>query len=185
MSLVQTSHILAKQQSENSEEETQIILNNESQPQPQSENSEEETQIILNNESQPQSGNSEQETQLILNNQILDYTEFIRNATIIGDLTKKLWENYDKIKHEEKKLIEDFFSTEIARLGTDTFETTYNKEMGLDKSIKYAYKQIKPNYLKKYSAVGGKSKKKKVKEKKLTKRKNTSKRTSNIKYNKV
>jgi len=129
-------------------------------------------------ETQPQSYN-EPETQQQSDNETMGYNNFVRNAEIYGGLTDRLWNHHNTINPKEKKLIEDFFSNEISRLGSDTFETTYNEGMGLDKSIEYAHKQIKSDNLKrKYKNVGGKSKKKKIKEKKSKKRKNTYKRRS-------
>ena len=104
----------------------------------------------------------------------MDYNIFVRNAGIYGPLTKRLWDHHNTINDKEKKQIEDFFSKEIARLGSDTFETTY-KAKELDESIQFAHKQIKTDNLKrKYKYFGGKSKKRK----KTKKRKGTSKRRS-------
>lgn len=133
---------------------------------------EQETQPQSNNElaTQPQS-NNEPATQPQSYNEIMSYKIFIRNAEIIGALTEQLWNHHNTITDNEKKLIEDFFSNEIARLGPDIFETTYNKGLGLDKSIEYAHKQIKIEYAhkqiksdnlkRKYKYFGGKSKKEK------------------------
>ena len=173
-------HSSRSQPQSNNEQETQPQYYNEQETQPQYYN-EQETQIQSNNEqeTQPQYYN-EQETQPQSNNQIMSYNIFIRNAEIIGALTDRLWSHHNTINDKEKKQIEDFFSNEIARLGADTFETTYNKAKGLDESIQFAHKQIKSDNLKrKYKYVGGKSKKKKKnKRKKTKKRKGTSKRRS-------
>ena len=154
------------------------LSHHSSRSQPQYYN-EPETQIQSNNEpeTQPQYYN-EPETQPQSNNQIMSYNIFIRNAEIIGALTDRLWSHHNTINDKEKKQIEDFFSNEIARLGADTFETTY-KAKELDESIQFAHKQIKTDNLKrKYKYIGGKSKKKKIKQKKQKKRKGTSKRRS-------